>query len=323
MLNASQRISNLNQQSIQKNNNPFLKRNVLNFGTGLTSQEIRSKLANGETVPYKTLQNNYNELTDVFEKKMTPVDTLDIIDQRKTAAKSFCDSKRPSIFDSNDRKDFRRNLIDRLYSINLINRKHEAKAEVVFGLPASGKTSQVAEPLAEKNGALLIDGDITRELEPQYKENAANKFYKEEQKEIEKRVKDKAIENHDNIVYNIVYRDETTATMKKTLKELRDHDYKVNLNFVDIPTRTAADRAVKRSEITSRFMDPLEIYCLDKTPRKIYEELKQEKCFDAYRLYDNNVPIEEPATLIENISFLGKKELSGTTKQPQLLRKAT
>lgn len=276
----------------------------ISFGSSkkLTPEQIREKLDSGEKVPYKALQENYYALEDVFDKPLTPFDNDDIIARRKDAAKSFNGSVKPEEFGTPAREAFKKDLANRLYNIGIEDRKQERKACIVFGLPGSGKTSGVAEPLAKEMNAMLIDGDITRELEPQYRENAANKYYKEEQKLIEKDVRERAIKNGDNFVHNIVYRDDNPQQLRNILHQLKENGYKdVKLVFVDLPPEEAANRALARLERTNRFMDPLEIYCLGDTPKHIYEQLRNEGEFDGFAMYSNDVPFGTPPELIEKI----------------------
>ncbi|HSA06798.1 MAG TPA: zeta toxin family protein [Candidatus Gastranaerophilales bacterium] len=316
-LNSAQKpqFKKIDQKSNYNNLNlspvSFARSGNLNYITfkGTSSDEIKEKLNRGEKVPYKVLLKNYNELKEIFEKPLTPFDTDEIILRRKQAAKTYIESVKPPEFDAPEREKFKQNLAKKLYEININNRKHERKAVIIFGLPGVGKTSCIATDLAEKMNALLIDGDLTRELEPQYIENAAHKHYKEEQKSIEKMVREKAIKNGDNFIHNIVYREENPDQLRNILRQLRQNKYDdVKLIFLDLPVEKAATRVINRFEKTNRFMDPLEVYCLGDTPRRIYEELRNENCFDSYELYSNDVPIGAAPKLMENIQNIKNKQ---------------
>lgn len=290
-----------------KNRKNICTNNLIAFtGTKLSPAKIREIILSGKFVPYKTLQENYLALTDIFNRKLTPVDNEYIIAQRKAAAESFTYPAKPPEFDNSGRETFKVRLAERLYNVNIDNRKYEKHAEIVIGLSGAGKTP-VAEALAKKNGALLIDGDVTRELEPQYTANAANKYYKEEQKEIEKIARQRAIKEGANFVHNLFYRDETPEQLIKIAKELKENGYQVKLTLVDLPHEEAAKRIVERNIRTNRFMDPLEVYCVGSFPRHNYEILKHTDYFDGYSLYSNLVPFGSPAKLTERIIPKRKK----------------
>ena len=48
--------------------------------------------------------------------------------------------------------------------------KRESKATIVVGLPAAGKSTTIANPLSEEQGAFILDRDEMKKLIPGYKE---------------------------------------------------------------------------------------------------------------------------------------------------------
>lgn len=92
----------------------------------------------------------------------------------------------------------RRRIIEELYGNGA--EKKERKAFIVIGLPASGKSSAVAEPLAQKYGALIIDSDEAKERLPEFTDGLLADAVHEESSDIAERVRSNAIENGDNIV---------------------------------------------------------------------------------------------------------------------------
>jgi len=179
------------------------------------------------------------------------------------------------------------------------------QAFIVIGPSASGKSTQVAEPLAKKTGSLVIDSDQVKATLAKRLglplERAA--LLQHESSDIaENALLEKAIVGGDNFVLPVIGK-----TMQK-IKQYRDNliarGYQVHLVLSELPIEKAAGRAVARyikvlntDPAQARFVDPEYVLGIGQKPQATYESLK--KGFTSYAKFSTDVEKGSVPRLVE------------------------
>ena len=196
---------------------------------------------------------------------------------------------------SHERQELRKRLVAELYG-NGAKRK-ESKVFLVVGLPASGKSSAVAEPLAQANGALVIDSDMAKEKLPEFNNGLLAGAVHGESSAIADLVRDYAVTQNDNIVLPLVGK--TEEKLRDTIRMFRAKGYEVSLHYVGLPVEKSVERAKNRFRETGRLVAPEYVRSVGLQPKTNYDKIKVEKEVDSYGEWDNDVAQGENARLLE------------------------
>ena len=143
--------------------------------------------------------------------------------------------------------------------------KSEAKAFILVGLPASGKSS-IASGIAEDYGAVILDSDFAKRKLPEYRSHfyGASLVHAEssqitfgfESSPDSKKVKSlfrRCIDAKYNLVIPKIGQNPTSIiTLAETLRH--QHGYEVHLILVSLSKKEATKRAVMRYFITKRYV---------------------------------------------------------------------
>lgn len=170
--------------------------------------------------------------------------------------------------------------------------KKERQADIVMGPPASGKSSQVAEPLAKRQGALIVDSDLAKERIPEFQGGIGAAAVHSESTAIQARVFDTATRNGDNVVLPIVGANE--ADVRALISELRTAGYDIHIHYVDLPIGKAIERSIDRYRESGRFVDPEYIKSVGDSPRRNFDLLKSEGGLGGFHEYTTDVPKGQP-----------------------------
>lgn len=214
---------------------------------------------------------------------------------------------------TDERKALRRRVIEELYGDGA--EKKERKAFIVMGLPASGKSSAVAEPLAKENGALIIDSDDAKKKLPEFADGLLAAAVHEESSGIAERVVSRALEKGDNIVLPVVGK--TESSLQEKIDLLKSEGYTVELHYVDLPVEKAVERGKARFKETGRLVPLDYIRKVGLKPKENYDKLKVQKGVDHYVEWDNDVAYGRRPRLLEEgpTGLHSKTELAGRGQQ--------
>lgn len=150
--------------------------------------------------------------------------------------------------------------------------RKESKLTVVVGLPASGKSTQIANPLSEEQGAFIFDSDEMKKLIDGFDGGKNADGVHRESKDLLDRAT-KAFTDGEmkgtNIVFPIIG-DNSGKTMKK-LQPFIDAGYDVEIAYKKADTRESMNRVVSRAIKTGRFI-----------PRDIVMDYNNENIVKAY-----------------------------------------
>lgn len=149
---------------------------------------------------------------------------------------------------------------------------------IVIGLPAAGKSTSFANPLAKKFKARLCDSDTIKKVLPEFNNGYGGNLVHEESTMLNEEILNRSIEQGDNIVYPILgYKPEKLENM---FKMLRDKGYKINLCLKDMPANIAKGRLLGRFLSKGRYL-PIE--CITKAQGKFADCFERVKgLVDAY-----------------------------------------
>lgn len=178
--------------------------------------------------------------------------------------------------------------------------RQERIAYVVMGLPAMGKSS-LAEPLAERLGALVVkgkrqiatDSDTAKEFLMNMdakKDMVAAGAYHEEADLILKRVMRKAVKNGDNIVLPAVGK--TPKSMRDYIEKLKKYDYEVHIVHLSGDPVQSVKNSVRRfkSSPEHRYVEPKYILNgVGRRPDATFDILVKEGRATSYERFDVKV----------------------------------
>lgn len=218
-----------------------------------------------------------------IKDSLTAYDTRAIIKARAEIA-----GKKPThLIDTPKRKALRAKIIDDVY------RKHAAKKgkrlDIVTGIPASGKSSNIVEPLAKEHQSLVVDSDEIKKLLPGYAKGKGAMAVHQESAVMNFDLIKKGLEGGDNMVYPTVGAGENA--LKNLIDLAHSKGYEIHLHNVDLAPEKAAARAVDRFKKTGRLVDP--DYIMNKVGLRSHAThaiVKNNEKLTSVTRYDADVP---------------------------------
>ncbi len=167
--------------------------------------------------------------------------------------------------------------------------RNDRRADIIIGLPASGKSSALVDPISSKYKSMLIDSDEAKKLIPEFDDGFGAGFVHEESKAVVSRVYEDATDEGRNVVIPIVGSNYTKLE-KDYINLLRQKGYKVYVHMADINPNVAAGRNLRRFAETGRFVD-LEAtsFKYGNKPREVFERVKKKGIADGYSRIDTTV----------------------------------
>lgn len=191
------------------------------------------------------------------------------------------------------------------------------RLDVVVGLPASGKSSSVANVISEELHSLLLDNDEVKKLIPGYHDGWGDGIVHQESKKINKKLILQAIKEGKNIVYPKVggYGGEILNIMKKA----KQNGYTVNLHYVELDRNKALLRLLNRFISDGRFIPPSTIYQDDNEIegnkiKKVFNELISSGYVDGYSIWNNDVEKGQKPILVESHNLVDNFVLNARNK---------
>lgn len=167
--------------------------------------------------------------------------------------------------------------------------RNDHRADIIIGLPASGKSSALVDPISSKYKSMIVDSDEAKKLIPEFDDGFGAGYVHEESKAVVSRVYEDATDEGRNVVIPIVGSNYTKLE-KDYIDLLRQKGYKVYVHMADINPNVAAGRNLRRFAETGRFVD-LEAtsFKYGNKPREVFERIKKEGVADGYSRIDTTV----------------------------------
>jgi len=183
------------------------------------------------------------------------------------------------------------------------------RIDIVVGLPASGKSSVLVNPISRENKSRVIDSDMAKELLPEYNNGMGASAVHEESKAIINKMLEDALRNGDNIVLPIIGADAKKLT--KQIQGFKEYGYTVYLHLNELPSNKAIGRALNRFIEEGRYIPPAILYEYGNRPTDVFNEIIAGGYVDGYSHYSNDVERGEPAKLIRRNDGSGGATLAG------------
>lgn len=187
-----------------------------------------------------------------------------------------------------------------------------ARLDIIIGLPASGKSSTLVDPISSEFHSRLIDCDEAKKEFPEFNNGwGADVVHKESQMVCDKLFRNCLVKK-ENIVLPKVGSD-STKLLNNYIQKAKLEGYKVYVHYADLDRNKALGRMLKRFCETGRFLAPAlaDKYAPvlnGKTQNHIldaYEALKSSGMVDGFTKWNNDVAYGEKPILLENIGCIG------------------
>jgi len=182
--------------------------------------------------------------------------------------------------------------------------KRDGHLDIVIGLPASGKSSAVADKLSQKYNSRIIDNDEAKKVLPEYDNGFGAGLVHKESQMISNEQMIASMEKHENLVIPKVGGNLESIT--DIIDMANKYNYKsINVHYVELPKEKAMGRLLGRLVSQNRYLSPnlinkysnkLEGNKIEKT----YNALKEGGYADGYSKWNNDVKRGEQAKLIES-----------------------
>ena len=165
--------------------------------------------------------------------------------------------------------------------------KKGKRLDIVIGLPASGKSSSLVNPLSEYYKSLVIDSDIVKTMLPEFNDGWGAGIVHEESKHINAMIYKKALSNGRNIVLPIV--GASMPSIEMYLNPAKELDYDIYLHLNELNHNKAMSRMIKRFFNEGRFIDPELVGNKGNKPSIVFDEIKERSDFNGYSKWNNDV----------------------------------
>ena len=192
--------------------------------------------------------------------------------------------------------------------------RREKRLDIVIGLPASGKSSALVEPISEMYHSRIIDSDEAKKLLPEYNDGwGAGIVHKESQLIADRQFK-AAVRNGENITYPRVGGDCDELT--DIIAAVKKQGYSVYIHFNELDRNKALGRMINRFLETGRYIKPELVTKYGNGISATYETLKnRSELVDGFSKWNNDVPLGCRPKLIE---YSGSCEDLATAVKPTL-----
>lgn len=174
----------------------------------------------------------------------------------------------------------------------------DRRLDIVVGLPASGKSSALVEPISEMYHSRIIDSDEAKKLLPEYNDGWGAGVVHKESQLISDRQLFSALNKGENITYPRVGGDCTE--LQKIIATAKQKGYSVYVHFNELDRNKALGRMINRFLETGRYIKPELISKYGGAISDTYEHLKRVPALvDGFSKWSNDVPLGSRPKLIE------------------------
>jgi predicted ABC-type ATPase len=197
-------------------------------------------------------------------------------------------------------------------TVNRVPKSSDPTFTMLGGGPASGKSSAIktgAVQVPDKNNAVHINADDVKAELPEMDrmamspENAdffeAASFAHEESSYLAKKIQTAAFEGGRDVVLDGTG-DSSIDSLSKKVNQARAAGYKVNAEYVSVPTDVAIGRANARSlnSAERRFVPASIVAETHASVSSTFQKAAEAGLFDKVNLWDNNQEFGKPPTLV-------------------------
>lgn len=306
--NNKTNIPTLEQQPKAQTVDEITNQNVnpTNNAEQITSQNVNAKQPLVHTLTGNPVSEKYQSALDKLESgtMITPDEYHDIPEIQD--AKSRVGVGDTSLINTPEREQLREEKFKTLLNqsgsarevVGVDGKKHvvydgvvnkDRRADIILGLPSSGKSSALVDPISHEYKSRLVDSDEAKKLLPEFDDGWGAGLVHNESKMLNKRLLKYAIENGENIVLPKVGSE--YDSIADIIKALKGQGYSVYVHFNDLDPAKAAGRNLRRFAKTGRFVD-LDYTSFDygNKPTGVFDQLVKEGDIDGYTKVSNDVP---------------------------------
>ena len=192
--------------------------------------------------------------------------------------------------------------------------RREKRLDIVIGLPASGKSSALVEPISEMYHSRIIDSDEAKKLLPEYNDGWGAGIVHKESQLISDRQFKAAVRKGENITYPRVGGDCDELT--DIIAAVKKQGYSVYIHINELDRNKALGRMINRFLETGRYIKPELVTKYGNGISATYETLKnRSELVDGFSKWNNDVPLGCRPKLIE---YSGSCEDLATALKPTL-----
>ena len=200
--------------------------------------------------------------------------------------------------------------------------RQEKKAVIILGPPAAGK-STIANPIARKMGASIVDADEAKKVLPEYQGGIGANAVHEESSFMSDLLFKALMEEGDNLVIPKV--GGKVDSIERTISLLKSKGYNVELVDMKVGAAAAMQRMIMRFINTGRLINPEYVKNVGDNPSLTFDALKEKGVADGYYRIDNeggrddfkDVPIET-GTLLDGVELRLRR--NGVESGPEVRR---
>lgn len=172
------------------------------------------------------------------------------------------------------------------------------RAIIVLGPPAAGKSS-IANPIARKHNAAIIDADEAKKFMPEFAEGRGANAVHEESSQIAEVALAQALGDGINVVIPKVGGND--KSIKKLIERLRNYGYEIDIVGMDVKAEVAMSRMIQRFINEGRYVPYNYLKSVGDKPMTTYNNIKREGLADGYAHIDNNATTRTaPKPVIED-----------------------
>jgi hypothetical protein len=239
-----------------------------------STREIYERISRGELLSFEELANNsalaaMDEIADRYYAQYgntSEINTPEREQLREDILQEFMSSGSYSGRDANGNSLFK----------GKIQKGH--KAIIAIGLPASGKSTRIAEPMSRELGAFVFVNDEIKKKLPEYKASkggAANAVHKESGLIQERAFQQflSGARQGENLVIPTIGSN-LGKLQRDWIARLEDAGYDVEVQFADTDPVKSANYGVKRAIETGRIIPTGVRLSYKDKPREVFEALK-------------------------------------------------
>lgn len=175
--------------------------------------------------------------------------------------------------------------------------KRQKKAVIVLGAPAAGK-STLANPIAVKYGAAIVDSDEVKKVMPEFAAGVGANAVHEESSAIGKSILNAQIAMGNNIVLPKV--GDNLKSIQKSIQNFKDAGYDVTVMNMKVSPEEAMKRMFSRFAKTGRLINVKYASGILDNPSQTYISIREKGDADGFIEIDNNGPFGEEPFIIED-----------------------
>ena len=175
--------------------------------------------------------------------------------------------------------------------------KQDKRLDIVIGLPASGKSSSIVNPLSQYYQSAVIDSDIIKQKLPEFNGGWGAMLVHEESSLINSQLLEQSMNLGNNIVLPVV--GSKVSSVERYIAIANKMGYSVNVHLNELSNGKAVGRMLQRYFDTGRFINPAFVADYGNRPTEVYEQIKQRGDISGYSRWNNDVPRGQRPILVD------------------------